>query len=320
MKRRHFNAALMGAAAALPLRSAWGQERAIRLLVGFPPGGSADVIARLLADKLRLSLGQPVIVENKPGAIGRIALAEVRRAAPDGQTLVLTPSGAMVFLPWLYQNIGYDPVKDFSAIARVSTFDFAVSVGPSGPPGDLKSVLAWMKANPDKANYATSGSGGVPHFTGLLIAQASGVPLTHIAYKGGAPAAQDLVAGQVPMMVDTATETIEHHRAGRVRIVAVTGEQRSRSLPGVPTLVESGVNVVADGYLGLYGPAGMPIDVVARIDRAVAEALRAPEVQEKIQSFGLVPNHAGSAQLAVVQAAHYRRWETPIKASGFKAE
>ena len=320
MRRRHFTSTLVGSAAALSLPGARAQERAIKLLVGFPPGGSADVIARLLADKLRLSLGQPVVVENKPGAIGRIALAEVKRAAPDGQTLVLTPSGAMVFLPWLYQNIGYDPVKDFSAIARVSTFDFAVTVGPAGPPGDLKAVLAWMKANPDKANYATSGSGGVPHFTGLLIAQASGVPLTHIAYKGGAPAAQDLVAGQVPMMVDTATETIEHHRAGRVRIVAVTGEQRSRSLPGVPTLVESGVNVVADGYLGLYGPAGMPSEMVARLDRAVAEALRAPDMQEKIQSFGLVANHAGSAQLAAVQAVHYRRWEAPIKASGFKAE
>ena len=319
MKRRQFTSFVAGTAASLAI-PAISQARPIKLLVGYPPGGSSDIIARLLAEKLRVALGQAVIVENKPGAIGRIALGELKRAAPDGQTLILTPSGPLVFLPWLYENIGYEPMKDFTAISRVSTFDFAVSVGPSGPPGDIKAVLAWMKAHPEKANYASSGSGGVPHFAGLLIANATGVPLTHIAYRGGAPAAQDLVAGKVPMMVDTATETIEHHRAGRVRIVAVTGDQRSKSLPDVPTLTESGVNVVADGFLGLYGPAAMPAETVARIDRAVAESLKTSEMQEKVYSFGLVPNYASSAQLSNAQAVQYRRWEAPIKTSGFKAE
>ena len=317
MKRRHF-AALAGAALAAP--AVLAQDRSIRIMVGFPPGGSADVIARLLSEKMRVSLGQNVIVDNEPGAAGRLVLGELKRAAPDGQTLVLSPSGAMVIAPWLYTNLPYDPVKDFTPVSRIVTFDFAVTVGPGAPPGDLKTVLAWMKANPGKANYGTSGAGTVPHFAGLLLGQAAGVPLTHVAYRGGAPAAQDLIGGQIPLMVDTASETIEHHKAGKVRILAVTGEQRSKSLPDVPTLKEQGINMAADAFFGLYGPAGMQPDVVNRIDRAVAEALKDPVIQEKIYAFGLVPAHASAAVLASTQAAHLKRWEGPIKASGFKAD
>jgi tripartite-type tricarboxylate transporter receptor subunit TctC len=317
MKRRHF-AALAAGALATPL--AFAQERSTRILIGFPPGGSADVVARLLADRMRVSLAQNVLVDNKPGAAGRLALSELKRAAPDGSTLIFSPSGAMVIHPWLYSNLGYDTVKDFTPISLVSTFDFAVTAGPGAPAGDLKAVLAWMKANAGKANYATSGAGTVPHFAGQLLSQAAGVPMTHVAYRGGAPAAQDLIGGQVPLMVDTAVETIEHHRAGKVRILAVTGAQRNRALPEVPTLKEAGIDVTADAFFGLYGPPGMPSDVVQRIDRAVAEALRVPEVQERIYNLGLVPAHAGPAELAAIQAAHLKRWEGPIKASGFKAE
>lgn len=321
MKRRQFAAqaaAVIAAAATAPM--AFAQERATRILIGFPPGGSADVVARLLADKMRVSLGQNVIIDNKPGAAGRLALAELKRSPPDGSVLIFSPSGAMVIHPWLYANLGYDPAKDFTPIALGSTFDFAITAGPGAPPGDLKTVLAWMKANPGKANYATSGAGTVPHFAGQLLAQAAGVPMTHVAYRGGAPAAQDLIGGQVPLMVDTASETIEHHRAGKVRILAVTGEQRSRALPDVPTLKEAGINVTADAFFGLYGPPGMSPELVARIDKAVADALRMPDVQDRIYALGLVPAHAGPAELAAIQAAHLKRWEMPIKNSGFKAE
>ena len=320
MKRRVLAALAVFAASVFALPEALAQERTTKIVVGFPPGGSADVIARLLAEKLRVSLGQNVIVDNKPGAGGRVALNEVKRAAPDGQTLILSPSGALVIQPWIYSNLGYDPIKDFTAISRVTTFDFAVTAGPGAPPGDVKSVLAWMKANPAKANYATSGPGTVPHFAGQLLAQATGVPMTHVAYKGGAPAAQDLIGGQVPLMIDTASETIEHHKSGKVRILAVTGDQRTKALPDVPTLKESGINISADAYFGLYGPAGMAPEVVAKIDRAVAEAMRDPVIQDKVYGFGLVPNHASSAELAATQVAHLKRWEVPIKASGFKAE
>lgn len=317
MNRRHFSTLLAGSLLT-PVLSA--QERTVRILVGFPPGGSVDVIARLLAERLRVSLNQNVIVDNKPGAGGRLALQELKRAAPDGQTLCLTPSGALVIQPWLFSNLGFDPLKDFSAVSRVTVFDFAVTVGPAAPQGDLKAVLAWMKANPGKASFATSGAGTVPHFAGVLLSQATGVDLTHVAYRGGAPAAQDLIGGQVPMMIDTASETIEHHRSGRVRIIAVTGEERSRALPEVPTLREQGINTSADAFFGLYGPAGMPADVVERVGAAVGAILREPAIQERITSFGLVASPSSPADLAATQAAHYRRWEAPIKASGFKAE
>ena len=321
MKRRQFAALATANALALTTAPLWAQDKPpLKILVGFPPGGSVDIVARLLADKLRVTLGQNVIIDNKPGAGGRIAMGELKRAAPDGQTLALAPSGVLVVQPWLFANLGFDPNKDFSPIARVTTFDFAVTTGPGAPAGDVKAILAWMKANPAKANYATSGAGTLPHFAGQLLGQATGVALTHVGYKGGAPAATDLMGGQVPLMVDTASETIEHHRAGKVRIVAVTGEARSKSLPDVPTLKESGIDVVADGFFGLFGPAGVSPDVVTRINRAVGDALRAPDVQEKIQNIGLVTNYGSAQELASLQAEHYRRWEAPIKAAGFKPE
>lgn len=290
------------------------------MLVGFAPGGSVDIVARLLAEKIRPFLNQTVIVDNKPGAAGRIALGEIKRAAPDGQMIVLAPSGALVILPWLSRNVGYDQAKDFAPIARVVTFDFAVTVGPGAPKGDINSVLAWMKANPEKANYATSGAGTAPHFAGMMIGDAMGQPLTHVPYKGGAPAASDLIGGQVPMMIDTATETIEHHRSGKVRIIAVTGAARSRALPEVPTLKESGINVTADAFFGLYGPPGMSASTSARIAAAVKEVLQMPDVQEKIYALGLTPAFGGPEELAMTQATHYKRWEGPAKASGVKID
>ncbi len=311
--------ALGGAALAAPAAT-WAQDKTVRIIVGFPPGGSVDVVARLLADKMRVSLQQSVIVDNKPGAGGRLALGELKRSAPDGNTLVLSPSGALVIHPWLYENLGYDTVRDFTPIAQASTFDFAITAGPAAPAGDLKAVLAWMKANPQKANFASSGAGTVPHFAGLLLAQAAGVPMTHVAYRGGAPAAQDLIAGQIPLMVDTASETIEHHKAGKVRILAVTGQQRNRSLPDVPTAKEAGVDFTADAFFGLYGPARMSSETVQRLSRAVADAMKQPDVVERVYGLGLVPAYAGPAELAATQAAQLARWEAPIKSSGFKAE
>lgn len=319
MKRRSL---VLGAAAA-SVASPWAlaqDKPPIRILVGFPPGGSADTVARLIADKLRTTLGQNAVVDNKPGAAGRVALGELKRAAPDGQTLALAPSGAFVILPWVYKNVGYDPVKDFTPVARAATFDFAVTAGPAAPAGDLKAILAWMKTNPGKANIGNPGAGTVPHFTGVLLGQGSGVDITQVAYKGGAPLVNDMLGGQMPMMVDTPLETIEHHRAGKLRIVAVTGEARLKALPDVPTLKEQGINVAADAYFGVYGPPGMSAELSARISRAVGDALRQPDVQDRMFALGLNPSPSSPDELAVTQAAHYKRWEAPIKASGFTAD
>ncbi len=318
MQRRQF-AALSAAALALPAAT-FAQDRTMKIVVGFAPGGSTDLLARHVAEKLRATLGQNVVVENKPGAAGRVSLAEVKRAAPDGQTLALVASGGLVVAPWIYPTLPYDPVKDFTPVARVATFDFAITAGPAVPPGDIHKVIAWLKANPAKSSYASSGAGTLSHFTGLMLSQATGVPITHVAYRGGAPAAQDLMAGVLPLMVDTASETLEHHKAGRVRIVAVSGDQRTKLLPDVPTLKEAGINMAADGYFALYGPAGVPPAVVQRVEHAVAEALKSPELQEKIQALGLMPSYAGAADLKAIQADQLKRWEQPVKASGYKPE
>jgi len=321
MKRRVFNwmAATMALAAALPMGALAQDKPPVKLLVGFAPGGSVDIVARLLAERLRPVLDQQVIVENKPGAGGRVVLGEVKRAPADGNTLVISPSGALVIAPWLY-NLNYDPVKDFTPIARVVTFDFAVTAGPAAPPGDIRAVLNGLKANPSRANYGTSGAGTVPHFAGVLLSQASGVPLTHVAYKGGAPAVSDLLGGQIPIMVDTVSETIEHHRAGRLRILAVTGNARSPVLPDVPTLKEVGIDATAEAFVGLFAPAGLPADKVKRLSDAMAEVLKAPDLQARFREIGLNTNYAGPQQLGETQAAELRRWERPIKASGYKAE
>lgn len=323
MKRRQLH--ILAAASALGLAGAPGFSLAqdkpvLKILVGFPPGGSVDLVARLLAERIKAPLDQNVIVDNKPGAAGRVALGEVKRAAADGNTVVLAPSGALVILPWLYKNLGYDPVRDFTPIARTTTFDFALTVGPGAPGGDIKALFAWLKANPDKANYATSGAGTVPHFTGILLSQETSIPLTHVAYKGGAPAAQDLLGGQIPLMIDTASETIEHHKSGKLRILAVTGENRSAALPEVPTLKELGFNVVADAFFGLYGPANMAPDRTQKISDAVAQALSSPELQARIRALGLTSGFAGPQALANLQAAHLKRWEAPIKSSGYTVE
>ena len=316
---RLITAAAMAAAFA-PLGAAAQDTPPVRLLVGFAPGGSVDIVARLLAERLRPLLDQPVIVENKPGAGGRLVLGEVKRAPADGNTLVLSPSGALVISPWLYKNLGYEPIQDFAPIARVVTFDFAVTAGPAAPAGDIRAVMAWLKANPARANYGSSGAGTVPHFAGVLLSQAAAVPLTHVAYKGGAPAVQDLLGGQIPIMVDTASETIEHHRAGRLRILAVTGPRRSSALPDVPTLDESGIDAKAEAFFGLYGPANVPADKVKRLSDAVNEALKVPELQARIRSLGLTADYAGARQLAETQAGDFKLWERPIKASGYTAE
>ncbi|MGH8829531.1 MAG: Bug family tripartite tricarboxylate transporter substrate binding protein [Polaromonas sp.] len=324
LNRRAFSvmaAAMMSLISLAPASAVAQDKPPVKILVGFPPGGSVDTVARLLAEDLRVALNQTVIVENKPGAAGRIALAELKRAAPDGQTLMLVPYGTLVVIPHIYKNLAYDPNKDFTPISRVTTFGFALTAGPMFPKGDFKDAMTWMKGQPDKANYGTPGAGTPQHFAGLLFAQAAGLQLNHIAYKGGSHALQDLMGGTIPLMIDTATETIEQHKAGKLRILATTGEKREKTLPDVPTLKESGLNMPAiEGWFGLYGPAALPANDVNRLNKAVGDILRKPAIQERILAMGLTPNHAGSVELASIQSTDFMRWAGPIKASGFTAE
>lgn len=319
MRRSTFMAALVGMSLFCNLAAAQDNNTPIRLLVGFAPGGALDAVARAVADRLRVTLNQPVIVENKPGASQRLALGEIKRAKPDGLTLILSNSSPFILFPHVYNKLEFDPVKDFTPVAGVANLPLCIAVGPKVPAGNLKDLFGWAKANPGEASFATSGAGQMGHFLGLMFSNLSGTPFTHVAYKGGVPGLQDLVGGQIPMMIDSCLEPMQMAKSG-VRIVAQTGEKRLEMLPAVPTIRESGFDLAAEHFVGIYGPAGMPKDKLDRLNNGLREALASPELKNRIHQFAMAPVYLAPEQLARRQAAGLAMWEAPIKASGFKAD
>ena len=314
MRRRAFAAAL--ALAATLAGPALAQDKPpLKILVGFPPGGSADVIARLVADALRDDYSA-VIVENRPGAAGRIALGEVKRAKPDGRTVIILPSGPMVMFPHVYKKLAYDPVKDFTPVSLLARFQFGVVSGPSTHVKNIQEMLANVKANPDTATYGSAGTGTLPHFLGVLMEQASGAKLTHIPFQGSAPANNALLGGQVGYKFDVVSETAQLHHAGKVRIIAVTGPQRDPQVPEVPTLKEQGIDMEATAWFAMYAPAGLPPEVLATLQKNVAAAIHTPALQARLKGLGYEPVGSTSAELAAAQRADLARWEKPIKATG----
>lgn len=296
-------------------------DRPVKILVGFPAGGTADLIARVVADKLKDSLGVPVIVENRPGAIGRIAAEAVKTAAPDGTTIMAMPIGPMAVVPHSTKNLNYDPLKDFTAIAVGATFQFAIAAGPASGAKSWREFAAWVKANPDKAAYATSGAGSLPHFFGLLLSTELGVPMLHVAYKGSAAYINDLVGGQVPAAIDTVADLSELHRAGKIRILATSGSVRSTAVPDVPTFKELGlVGVEATGWFGFFGPANMPRPIVETLNRGINKALTSPDVVEKLSKIGMDPTTSTADEFERRVGLDYTKWGAVVKASGFTSD
>jgi tripartite-type tricarboxylate transporter receptor subunit TctC len=287
----------------------------LRILVGFPPGGSADIIARLVGDAMRDDFST-VTVENRPGAGGRIALVAVKNARPDGQTVVILPSGPMVLFPHVYKKLDYDAVKDFTPISQLASFQFGMVAGPATGVKTVPEMLAKVKASPTGATYGSPGLGTLPHFMGVLMEQATGIRLTHVPFQGGAPANTALLGGHIDYKFDVVSETAQLHREGKVRIVAVTGEKRDAQVPEVPTLKESGVDMVATAWFAMYGPAQLPPETLARLERSVTSAMRKPAMQERMRGLGYEAIGSTSAELAAAQRADLARWEKPIKATG----
>jgi tripartite-type tricarboxylate transporter receptor subunit TctC len=306
-------------AALIPL-STWAQDKpALKILVGFPPGGSADLLARLIGEGLKDEFAS-VIVENKPGAAGRIALGQVKRAAPDGQTVVILPSGPMVLFPHVYKKLDYDAVADFTPISLLAHFQFGVVAGPSSGAKTIGDMVAKAKAEPGKQTYGTPGAGTLPHFMGVMFAQKAGAELTHIPFQGGGPANTALLGGHIHYKFDVVTETAELHRAGKVRVIGVTGAQRDPQVPDVPTLKEQGIDMVATAWFAMYGPAGLKPEVRDRLSAAVAKAVRTPALRAKLLEQGYDPVGSTPAELAARQAADLKHWEAPIKATGVQLD
>lgn len=293
----------------------------LRILVGFPPGGSADTIARLLAERLREPLGgQNVVVDNKPGAAGRIAIDQLKNSAPDGNTVLVMPSGPVVLFPHVFKRLSYDVNKDLAPVSQLAGFQFAVVSGPKSGVRNIAEMLAKVKSAPDTANYGTPGTGSVPHFLGVLLGDAAGVSLQHVPYQGGAPLMTSLLGGHVGYGIDVVLEALEQHRAGKVRIIAVTGAARSPLLPDVPTLREQGVAMDAAAWFAMYGPGALPREQAQRLSQAVAAAMRDAAMRKRLDELGLEPIGSTPEQLAAVQKADFEKWAKPVKATGYQAD
>lgn len=321
MSRRWILLTAVAAAATLiaPLAAVAQDKTPLKIVVGFPPGGSADTLARLLAEGLRERY-DPVVVENRPGAGGRIALSQVKRANPDGQTVIVLPSGPMVLFPHVYRKLDYDAVTDFTPISLLTHFQFGVVAGPAAKAKTMAEMIATAKAAPGQGSYGTPGQGTLPHFMGVLFEQQVGAKLNHVPFQGGGPANAALMGGHIDYKFDVVSETAELHRTGKVRILAVTGPKRDPQVPEVPTLKESGVDLTATAWFGMYGPAGMPAAARDRLQQAVSEAMKQPALRDRLVGLGYEPVGSTPAELASTQKADLDRWAAPIKATGIQLD
>ena len=295
-------------------------DKPLRLMVGFPAGGSIDTVARTLADKMKDDLRQPVIVENKPGAGGRLVAELLKNAPPDGSTVMITPVVVPVLAPLVFSKLNYNPATDFSPVGHVCNFNFALSVKADFPARNLQEFMAWLKANPQKASFGSPAAGSLPHFFGLLLGREAKADMVHVAYNGGAPLQTAVLGDQVPAGIDVVFEWLQNHRAGKVRILATSGAARSKVVPEVPTFVEQGFpNIVGQGWFGLYAPGKTPTPEVERLNRALNRALALPEVSERFISLGLETGGGSAADLVKLMETDTQRWGPVFKASGFRA-
>jgi tripartite-type tricarboxylate transporter receptor subunit TctC len=292
----------------------------VRFVVPFPPGGSTDVAARALADKLAASLGQPVIVDNRAGANGAIGTAEVARAAPDGY-VILFAADPVTTLHLVVKNLPFDTLRDFVPITQVTTQPIAVAVHTSVPAQTIREFIAYAKANPGKLSFGHSGTGSGQHLSGELLKKMAGIDMVHVPYKGGAPAVQDLVGGQVPVGVLGSTPLIPHHKSGRIRILAFTSLERFAPMPEIPTLHESGLTgFETSQWLGLLAPRGTTNEVVQRMHDETAKALALPEVRERLAQAALQPVGSAPREFAAVIRADIERWGKLAKELGIQPQ
>lgn len=297
------------------------QDGPIRILVGFPPGGESDLVARLLADGLRSSLGVPVIVDNRPGASGMLAAELLKHAAPDGRTLMVAPIAVTVFAPLTHARLRYDPPKDFAPVSLAANFQMALAVGPGLPATTLREYMDRVRVDPAKAVYGVPLAGGPTHFFGVMLARASGIDLTAVPYKGSAAFVNDLLAGQVPAGITVLSQLIKHHQTGKVRLLATSGSQRSPLAPDVPTFRELGfTNMEGTGWQAVHSPSGTPRATIDRLAAAIATTINSREIRAQLIASGLEPVGSTPDELARRIAEDTARWAPIVKASGFRAD
>lgn len=305
-------------AAGLAAPAVRAQAGPIRIIFPFVAGGSGDALCRLMADAMGKAIGETIIVESRPGAGGQVGVRAVIAAPPDGHNILITPIAPVAIHPLVFPQLPYDPFTELAPVTQLTTFDFALAIHPGTPAKTLPELIAWMKQDPKRATYGTPGAGTLPHFFGALLGEAIGVTMQHAAYRGSAMSLTDLAAGQVPMVMTTTSDLIQLARAGSVRVIAVSGKERSPFLPDVPTFEESGIRIVGGGWYGMYVRAGTPAALIGKYNAAAVAALKSPALRERIEALAMVPSGTSPEEFAAIQKADNAAWAPAVKASGFK--
>ena len=296
-------------------------NKPIRIVIGFPAGGPLDQHARLLSERLQSQLGQPIVIDYKSGAGGAVGAQDVMKAPADGYTLMLANTGVMVINPALYSKLPYQTLRDFVPVARTAMQPLVFLVNPSVPVKSLPEFVQYAKANAGKVNYGSAGNGGISHLVPEMLKNAAGVQMTHIPYRGSAPAFTDLMAGQVQFMAESVPQASQYHRQGRVRALAVTSKERSPALPDVPTAIEAGLpSLEVVGFYGFLAPAGTPKDVVQKLSDAFKTVLSQPETKSQMMAQGADPAFMGSDEFARFLQTEMPRWAEVVRQSGAKVD
>ena len=290
----------------------------LSIVVPYAPGGSSDRAARIIADKLGSRLGQTVIVENKIGAGGRVAMQQTKGVAASQTVLVLANPATMVVAPLVFKNNGYDPERDFQPVSQVSDYEFGVAVSTSVPVKALSHLLAWLRANPQQANIGVPATGSLPHFFALMMGEKAHIDAQVVGYRGSGPLITDLIGGQVPVAVDTLDTLLPQHEAGKLRILATSGPRRSPFSADIPTFKEAGLDLVGTGWNALFAPASMPKDRVARLGAAVEQVMREEATRRLFHDARMVAVASTPAQTAAMLKAYRAQWAPVVQKSGYQ--
>ncbi|WP_342128431.1 Bug family tripartite tricarboxylate transporter substrate binding protein [Hydrogenophaga sp. OTU3427] len=313
---------LLACASALLLPAAHAQswpQKPIKLIVTFAPGGSSDIVARLLQPGLQEKLGQPVIVENKPGAGSTIGAAEVARAPADGYTLLLSNTAPISISPFMMDKLPYDPVKSFAHIAYIGAVPNVFVVHPSVPAKTMPELVGWIKAQSKPVNYGSGGMGSIGHIVGEMFKNQYGLQMEHVPYKGSSPMHTDLLGGTLQFAVDTLTQNVPYMKDNKLVGIAVTSRKRTTLSPNVPTVGEAGFpKLLAENFLGVSAPAGVPREVIDKVNKAVAEVVARPDVAKRLDDLGVTPEKMSAAEFTDFVTRQVADWAPAVKASGAK--
>jgi tripartite-type tricarboxylate transporter receptor subunit TctC len=294
-------------------------NKPVRVIVTFSPGGSSDIVARLIGAPLQAELGQPVIIDNKPGAGGTIGAQEAARAAPDGYTLLLSNSAPISISPAMQDQPRYDPVASFSHVAYIGSVANVFVVHPAVPATSLRELIAWIKAQPNPVNYGSGGIGSIGHLVGETLKKDQGLQMEHVGYKGSSPMHNDLLSGTIKLAIDTLPQNVPFIKDGKLRALAVTSPARAPMAPGVPTVLELGQKkLVAENFLGVSGPAGLPRPVVERLHAAMKKSLANPTVAQRLAELGVQGSDMTPEQFTAFVANQVKDWMQPVRDSGAK--